>query len=154
MFIQVCWKHWKVFFVLPLLPICLYVFSALAEDASNAILPLEMSAEEEVVHLEAGLESEEVIERLGIPDRKEGPGKTGTESWHYGASVIFFAEGKVSAWSIIGNSLSLRQKMQVRRKKLLSVRRSFAEQGWRNAWQRYQQVVAEDVLQEIVPEPP
>jgi len=113
-----------------------------------------MSAEEEVIHLEAGLESEEVIERFGAPDQKDNPSKPGSESWHYGSSVIFFTEGKVAAWSIVGNSLSLRQKMQVRRKKLQSGKRSFAEQGWRNAWQRYQQVVADDVLEEIVPEPP
>jgi hypothetical protein len=97
------------------------------------------------------LSVEEIIKRFGPPDQKRAS-PNGRESWVYGKSIIFFSEGKVTAWSDAGEFAERKNLAQIQAppekdEKDLS-------QVWINPWTPNSMEHAQDeVLQDITTNP-
>lgn len=97
----------------------------------------------------SALTTEEISKQFGPPDKREA--KDSREQWFYGTSVIFFTNGKVSAWSDAGEleerhllaSLAPAPKSKTENEAL-------QPPGWKNAWQREDRVTSDQVIDELI----
>ena len=137
---------------LPLLPPAMGTAElALAqEEANQDILPSERAPAPNIEPSGlAGLSSEELVRKFGVPDKKSADGLR--ETWTYGQSEIFITDGRVSAWSDSGDLFGRRVKAGLSPRGAEKEEKPLpAGDGWVNAWQKEKKVTSEEVIDEII----
>ena len=111
-----------------------------------------------------GLSQKKIIELFGPPNRKYSSSQ-GSESWTYGSSIVFFTDGKVSAWSDSGELSHGQHVAAMQASHGFTGSNSFdsghnpADAGeltkrkhWKNAWTPKQEISEKDVLDSIIDE--
>ena len=105
-----------------------------------------------------GLSTERIVELFGTPDTKRSSATSDSQAWSYGDSLVFFAGGKVRAWSDAGE---LRWG-----KNLAAIQESHGsgtadrtgdlrfKLGWKNAWTPKPRVSRRDILDFLLEEVP
>jgi hypothetical protein len=97
------------------------------------------------------LSVEEIGKRLGPPDQKRASAN-GRESWVYGKSIVFFSEGKVTAWSDAGEFTERKNLAQIQASS--EKEEENLSQIWINPWTPNSMEHAQDeVLEEITTKP-
>lgn len=95
-----------------------------------------------------GLTADAVTSLLGEPDIKRGESGGAREGWVYGNSLVFFAEGKVSAVSDSGDLLDRRKAKKLNQEELSHD--PFRNEGWTEPWQPPEPTKPEDVVIDLM----
>lgn len=122
--------------------------SAKVEYTQVATNPEDKTALHEKGFLRPGLTTDEVTKHFGPPDRKREDDSLQTQSWYYGESVIFFAQGQITGWSDQGE-LASREEMDRFRLQNHNPY-GFEEKGWFNVWTPQKPESMERVIDEIL----
>ncbi len=77
------------------------------------------------------LGAEEVLQHLGPPDRKQAVDED-RESWWYGKSIVFFNQGKVTAWSDSGDFTQRKNLSRIKAEQPQQNQEAFRQ--WPNDW--------------------
>lgn len=97
-----------------------------------------------------GLSADAVTSLLGEPDIKRGESGGAREGWVYGNSLVFFADGRVSAVSDSGDLLDRRKAKKLDQEEISHD--PFRNEGWAEPWQPPEPTQPEDVVIDLMKE--
>ena len=101
----------------------------------------------------AGMTSDDIYRSYGKPDSQETKPGNSIETWHYGASMIFFAGGKVTGWTDRGELADHKAAHDFQPASHVA-QKPFAEEGWHNAWTPEHKTESGEVIDTIIEDPP
>lgn len=125
------------------------IFMHISAANAGAVDPLwqDQLVPESELSLRSGIESQEVLDRFGEPDRRVASPGEGRESWYFGNSIIFMSDQKVTAWTDAGDLIEHQTYKSLAPEEHA---KDFKLQGWTTAWEQNSSVSEEQIIDEIV----